>query len=254
MGDATFTKPIARWLEKRRAKKAAKAAAQEMGQADDLASVRDIFELSQRDQPEVAAEPGPSEVSEEPAEVNELDLDLVQNVFTRTPAPEQHAPEFQTTEGGIGRSPEPSISRVRVDPLDEEDGGEPQALAATIADDETTEAEIDEATGAIKPAVRPLQKAVVRDADQDGGERLPAARPLGATTPEAPEGQTRVRPASGEVLDSLPVSLKDIFRKKTATNPQVKALLQRHGKVDATELAADASDLTSKLAASEEQE
>ena len=51
-----------------------------------------------------------------------------------------------------------------------------------------------------------------------------------------PEAKPRERPASGEVLDSNATSLQGIFRKEAVANPYVKALLKRHGAVDARQL------------------
>ena len=41
--------------------------------------------------------------------------------------------------------------------------------------------------------------------------------------------------------------MKDIFRKKTATNPQVKALLRRHDRVNARDLADELNEFAKGL-------
>ena len=69
--------------------------------------------------------------------------------------------------------------------------------------------------------------------------------------PVATPGQ---RPGSGVVLDALPGNLKDIFRKKVVANPQLKALLKRHGRVDVHELADELQEFARSVGATEEQE
>ena len=93
-----------------------------------------------------------------------------------------------------------------------------------------------------RPAVQPSPVA-------DGTGEPAAVRPRPGPPAEAEAPQARARSGAGEVLDSLPVSLKDVFRKKVATKPEVKALLQRHGTVTAAEVAEELRQLASDLRA-----
>ena len=63
------------------------------------------------------------------------------------------------------------------------------------------------------------------------------------------EQKAATPPSSGEVEDSLPLTLKDIFRKKVVINPQIKALLERHGEVDTKELAKELDDFAESIGA-----
>ena len=147
--------------------------------------------------------------------MNELPLDLANNVFGRSSIV---AEEVQVEE------PEPA------EPL-----SRPQVTRVSIQDDgeESTEGD-----GIPEPQIN----VVIQDAQQ---------RPRVPEMPTAPasESQPRPRPGSGEVLDSLPVSLKDIFRNKVVTNPQVKALLKRHDRVDGRELVDELRDFAENLGA-----
>ena len=76
--------------------------------------------------------------------------------------------------------------------------------------------------------------------------------PEAPAVPEAPTSAPGQKP--GEVLDSGGVNLKDIFRKKVVANPQVKNLLNRHGRVDVHELVDELQELARSVGAIEEEE
>ena len=78
-------------------------------------------------------------------------------------------------------------------------------------------------------------------------------RPM-TLSPGAPVSTPGQCPGSGEVLDALPGNLKDIFRKKVVANPQLKALLSRHGRVDVHELADELQEFARSVGATEELE
>lgn len=87
-----------------------------------------------------------------------------------------------------------------------------------------------------------------------GSEAGPRTRQRGGAPAQTPAtgSQAGTRPSSGGVLDSGELSLKDIFRKKSVTNPRTKALLERHGTVDVHELADELQDFARSITAEED--
>ena len=218
MGEATFTKPIIQWLEKRRARKeAARLQAAPPPQEDQSASVHEIFnaQASPRTDPGAPTQSDllreatvPRASPEASIEVNRLAPDLAQEVFGRRAAPparEASVPEPQ----GVHLPGGGPVSRVRI--------GVPSGGAM--------------AEGAAGARRR---------------EGVSTQSP--GTQPNASDLQG-VRPDSEEAVDSLPMSLQDIFRRKVVANPQVRALLQRHGAVDTRELADELRDFARSVGA-----
>ena len=238
MGESLFIEPMKRLFQKMRPKK---AEGPEMPEEEaQLASVRDVFGLKTPAEGQATGEAtrrttaqststGPGEA------ISELGLDLAQNVFNRgldaTPEPvvrpigQPGIESPSTEEEGETRTPEHQPSEIQ-----------------RVSIESTTEEEGAEETDTAVPLVRPIS--------QEGAQAPQAGQREGAST-SSPETPPRTRPASSEVLDSLSVSLKDVFRKKTVTNPQVKALLERHGAVDARELVDELHDLARSMGASE---
>ena len=144
-----------------------------------------------------------------------LPIDLANNVFGRSTAV---AEEVQVEEPGPPEPlPRPQMSRVSIQDDDEE----------------STEGD-----GTSEPQVN----VVMQDAQRR--PRVPEAPPAPAAEP-----QPRPRPGSGEVLDSMPVSLKDVFTNTVRTNVRVKALLKRHESVNGRELADELRDFAESLGA-----
>ena len=120
MGEATFTKPIMKWLEKIRAKRAAKSGAS--AEEDELADLRDIFNLKAPTQ--TATSPPPAQAEAAPEEVGPPEQNLVQDIFgaQETGASEPQAREMSRTaldppKGGDAadepKEPAPKVRRVR---------------------------------------------------------------------------------------------------------------------------------------------
>lgn len=225
MGEATFTKPFVNWMERRRAKKAAKEA--EHAEPEHIDAVSHSLggaSASQREEtPEPpAAEPLPAAGAPPLVDEGTDQLPLnVRDAFTAAaPVTERTPPVAPPSEHGF-----PSVSRVSVE-------------SATV------EAQEEESS----PEPPPVQRVSVEASAEEGAaEAVSAVRPV-----EQPAPQQRPQSGTREVLDSMPASLRDIFRKKTATNPQVKALLKRHGMVDARDLTEQLNEFAKSIGATGE--
>ena len=229
MGESTFTKPLINWLENRRAKKEAQRQAAEEEQLAALVGgpvqSEASREMASDDRGEAVPEPAgvqseialdqaePSTSDGTPPQVKELGYDLAQNVFGRS---SNVAEEVRVEE------PEPAEPLPR-----------PQMTRVSIQDDGEESTDED---GTAEPQIN----VVMQDAQRR--PRVPEAPPAPAS-----ESPTRPRPGSGEVLDSMPVSLKDVFKSNVRTNARVKALLKRHESVNGRELADELRDFAESL-------
>lgn len=245
MGESLFLEPMSRLFQKLRSKGAPKPA--EPGAKDQIRAVRDIFDVTPtptaavvQPSPEVEPEPEPAgpDTTAEPAPEAKLDEDLVQGVFggraaaaSEAPAERADAPRAETSEGQAGAAP-PAAGREEA-PM--------QYASGDPAGPETTpEAEM------AQEAAVPMAEAPPEE-DPDGD--VPTAKPLERASPVGPEAPRMARSVAGEVEDSLPVSVKDIFKKKSTANPQVKALLQRHGTIGAKDLLEEVRQLAREVKA-----
>ena len=245
MGESLFLQPVARWFQKLRSKKAPKPT--EPGADDPIREVRDIFNIAPTPpdagvQPsqQVVPEPEPAgpEAIAEPAPEPKLDPVLAQDVFgggaaagREAPAERSDATQAETPEGQADPA-YPAAGREEASMQYE--SGNPAGPEPTLEEEMAQEATV------------PVAEALPEE-DPDG--EVPTARPLETASPGGREAPQLARSAAGEVEDALPVSVKDIFKKKTTSNPQLKALLQRHGMVDAQELLEEARQLAREIKA-----
>lgn len=257
MGEATFTKPIMEWLAKRRARKSAKLERSAVEAEPTL--VRDTLVAGGAPEPEPAREatfePEPQERETEPAaEPERLPDDLIQNVFRRGPS-SQEQPRGENGPGAESETGQTGPVAAEA-PTGEEtpmsfSTPEPQVSQINRVSIESSPQE--EPGGAQEPWATPVQHVSAGAATgEDVAEGSPAVRVRQETSSKGPEPQPGTGPSSPEAQDSLPFSVKDIFQKKVVANPHVKALLRRHGTVDANELADELRKLTAEIDAKEQ--
>ena len=128
MGEPTFTRPLTKWLEKRRAKKQARL--ERATEDAELEAVRETFHLegpakaqAPQKTPAPATEVAPEEVvppasQQAETETDQLPLDLRDNVFSRrSRPPEEPTPE----EPGTSEPAVRPIGQVRIEPSPEEE-------------------------------------------------------------------------------------------------------------------------------------
>ena len=206
MGEATFTKPFVNWMERRRAKKAAKEA-------------------------EPAERERPTAVSVEP-DVRDVAPPLVKEAAEPAPAAQPLPVAGAPTLVDEGTDQLPLGLRDVFTSAAQVSAAEPAAEPPPP----------DPVLPSVSPPVQRV--SVEASAEEGAAETVSAVRPV-----EQPAPTQRPQSGSREVLDSMSASLRDVFRKKTATNPQLKALLKRHGTVDALDLTEELTEFAKSIGA-----
>ena len=179
--------------------------------------------VEEDDQPSVPPEPEVAPVTQMSAEADseegeKLDPELLKNVFSR-PAP---PPEEVST--GV-----PSIEPVTA-----------QMPTTGVASEEAESP---------TPNVRQMTRVSAGTPSEKGVKLTDLVGQKEQEAAESQDEQPETPPGSEEAEDSLPLTIKDIFRRNVVTSPQVKALLERHGEVDTRELAKELDDFAASIGA-----
>jgi len=206
MGESIIIAPIKRWLQRnllpgRRPK--------ETGQDDQIAYIRDIFDLTNDP---VAINLASIEARD--GVLNQLDSDLVESVF----------------EGTV-----PSSRKTVNIERDEYDESLPVTRPIMKA----------EAIQGQKPGVGSISSEVRQDSAREAVDDGAGAETDDDVEPEEELSnlvdQTLVSkaPVTDDALDFLTGDLKSIFKSKVSANPHTRRLIEKHGTVDAHDLVND---------------
>ena len=217
MGESIIIAPIKRWLQRnllpgRRPK--------ETGQDDQIAYIRDIFDLT-NDPVEINL----ASIEARDGVLNQLDSDLVESVFEATVPSSRKTVNVERDEYDESLPVTRPIMKVSADAApDGQNAGARQrqqpvarSTSTEVAQDSTREA-LDNGAGA------------ETDDDVEPEEELSNL-----------VDQTLVSkaPVTDDALDFLTGDLKSIFKSKVSANPHTRRLIEKHGTVDAHDLVND---------------
>ena len=217
MGESIIIAPIKRWLQRnllpgRRPK--------ETGQDDQIAYIRDIFDLT-NDPVEInlASIEAPDGV------LNQLDSDLVESVFEGTVPSSRKTVNIERDEYDESLPVTRPIMKVSADAApDGQNVGARQrqqpvarSTSTEVTQDSTREALDDRAVAETDDGVEP-EKELSNLVDQTLVSKAPV---------------------TDDALDFLTGDLKSIFKSKVSANPHTKRLIEKHGTVDAHDLVND---------------
>lgn len=217
MGESIIIAPIKRWLQRnllpgRRPK--------ETGQDDQIAYIRDIFDLT-NDPVEInlASIEAPDGV------LNQLDSDLVESVFEATVPSSRKTVNVERDEYDESLPVTRPIMKVSADAAP--DG---QNLGARQRQ---------------QPVARSTSTEVTQDSTREALDDGAGAETDDDVEPEEELSnlvdQTLVSkaPVTDDALDFLTGDLKSIFKSKVSANPHTRRLIEKHGTVDAHDLVND---------------
>ena len=217
MGESIIIAPIKRWLQRnllpgRRPK--------ETGQDDQIAYIRDIFDLT-NDPVEInlASIEAPDGV------LNQLDSDLVESVFEATVPSSRKTVNVERDEYDESLPVTRPIMKVSADAAP--DG---QNLGARQRQ---------------QPVARSTSTEVAQDSTREALDNGAGAETDDDVEPEEELSnlvdQTLVSkaPVTDDALDFLTGDLKSIFKSKVSANPHTRRLIEKHGTVDAHDLVND---------------
>ena len=234
MGESIIIAPIKRWLQRnlllgRHPK--------ETGQDDQIAYIRDIFDLT--DVP-VAINLASSEAPDRG--LNQLDSNLVESVFEST-APSSRKTVNIEREECDESLPVTRPIKVSADATPEGQNVEIRQRKQPVARSTSTEVTQDSThqkkiwTNTLREA---LDDGAVAETDDDvePEEELPDL---------ADETLTSEAPDTDDSLSFLSRDLKSTFKRKVSANPHTKRLIEEHGTVDAHELVHDLRGLVRSI-------
>ena len=217
MGESIIIAPIKRWLQRnllpgRRPK--------ETGQDDQIAYIRDIFDLTNDPVAiNLASIEAPDGV------LNQLDSDLVESVFEGTVPSSRKTVNVERDEYDESLPVTRSIMKVSADAAP--DG---QNLGARQRQ---------------QPVARSTSTEVTQDSTREALDDGAGAETDDDVEPEEELSnlvdQTLVSkaPVTDDALDFLKGDLKSIFKSKVSANPHTRRLIEKHGTVDAHDLVND---------------
>jgi hypothetical protein len=217
MGESIIIAPIKRWLQRnllpgRRPK--------ETGQDDQIAYIRDIFDLTNDPVAiNLASIEAPDGV------LNQLDSDLVESVFEATVPSSRKTVNVERDEYDESLPVTRPIMKVSADAAP--DG---QNLGARQRQ---------------QPVARSTSTEVTQDSTREALDDGAGAETDDDVEPEEELSnlvdQTLVSkaPVTDDALDFLTGDLKSIFKSKVSVNPHTRRLIEKHGTVDAHDLVND---------------
>ena len=217
MGESIIIAPIKRWLQRnllpgRRPK--------ETGQDDQIAYIRDIFDLTNDPVAiNLASIEAPDGV------LNQLDSDLVESVFEATVPSSRKTVNVERDEYDESLPVTRPIMKVSADAAP--DG---QNLGARQRQ---------------QPVARSTSTEVTQDSTREALDDGAGAETDDDVEPEEELSnlvdQTLVSkaPVTDDALDFLTGDLKSIFKSKVSANPHTRRLIEKHGTVDAHDLVND---------------
>ena len=217
MGESIIIAPIKRWLQRnllpgRRPK--------ETGQDDQIAYIRDIFDLTNDPVAiNLASIEAPDGV------LNQLDSDLVESVFEATVPSSRKTVNVERDEYDESLPVTRPIMKVSADAAP--DGQNVGARQRT------------------QPVARSTSTEVTQDSTREALDDGAGAETDDDVEPEEELSnlvdQTLVSkaPVTDDALDFLTGDLKSIFKSKVSANPHTRRLIEKHGTVDAHDLVND---------------
>ena len=227
MGESIIIAPIKRWLQRnllpgRRPK--------ETGQDDQIAYIRDIFDLTNDPVAiNLASIEAPDGV------LNQLDSDLVESVFEATVPSSRKTVNVERDEYDESLPVTRSIMKVSADAAP--DG---QNLGARQRQ---------------QPVARSTSTEVTQDSTREALDDGAGAETDDDVEPEEELSnlvdQTLVSkaPVTDDALDFLTRDMESIFKSKVSANPHTRRLIEKHGTVDAHDLVNDLRGLVRSIEA-----
>ncbi|HIA16424.1 MAG TPA: hypothetical protein EYN72_06520 [Dehalococcoidia bacterium] len=217
MGESIIIAPIKRWLQRnllpgRRPK--------ETGQDDQIAYIRDIFDLT-NDPVEInlASIEAPDGV------LNQLDSDLVESVFEATVPSSRKTVNVERDEYDESLPVTRPIMKVSADAAPDGQNVGARQRQQPVARSTSTEVTQDSTREALD--------------DGAGAETDDDVEPEEELSNLVDQTLVSKAPVTDDALDFLTGDLKSIFKSKVSANPHTRRLIEKHGTVDAHDLVND---------------
>ena len=217
MGESIIIAPIKRWLQRnllpgRRPK--------ETGQDDQIAYIRDIFDLT-NDPVEInlASIEAPDGV------LSQLDSDLVESVFEGTVPSSRKTVNIERDEYDESLPVTRPIMKVSADAAPDGQNVGARQRQQPVARSTSTEVTQDSTREALD--------------DGAGAETDDDVEPEEELSNLVDQTLVSKAPVTDDALDFLTGDLKSIFKSKVSANPHTKRLIEKHGTVDAHDLVND---------------
>lgn len=215
MGESIIIAPIKRWLQRnllpgRRPK--------ETGQDDQIAYIRDIFDLTNDPVAiNLASIEAPDGV------LNQLDSDLVESVFEATVPSSRKTVNVERDEYDESLPVTRPIMKVSADAAPDGQNLGARQRQQPVARSTSTEVTQDS----------------TREALDDGAETDDDVEPEEELSNLVDQTLVSKAPVTDDALDFLTGDLKSIFKSKVSVNPHTRRLIEKHGTVDAHDLVND---------------
>lgn len=217
MGESIIIAPIKRWLQRnllpgRRPK--------ETGQDDQIAYIRDIFDLT-NDPVEInlASIEAPDGV------LSQLDSDLVESVFEATVPSSRKTVNVERDEYDESLPVTRPIMKVSADAAPDGQNVGARQRQQPVARSTSTEVTQDSTREALD--------------DGAGAETDDDVEPEEELSNLVDQTLVSKAPVTDDALDFLTGDLKSIFKSKVSANPHTRRLIEKHGTVDAHDLVND---------------
>ena len=227
MGESIIIAPIKRWLQRnllpgRRPK--------ETGQDDQIAYIRDIFDLT-NDPVEInlASIEAPDGV------LSQLDSDLVESVFEATVPSSRKTVNVERDEYDESLPVTRPVMKVSADAAPDGQNVGARQRQQPVARSTSTEVTQDSTREA-------LADREVAETDDD----VEPEEELSNLVDHTPMSKA---PVTDDALDFLTGDLKSIFKSKVSANPHTRRLIEKHGTVDAHDLVNDLRGLVRSIEA-----
>ena len=217
MGESIIIAPIKRWLQRnllpgRRPK--------ETGQDDQIAYIRDIFDLTNDPVAiNLASIEAPDGV------LNQLDSDLVESVFEATVPSSRKTVNVERDEYDESLPVTRSIMKVSADAAPDGQNVGARQRQQPVARSTSTEVTQDSTREALD--------------DGAGAETDDDIEPEEELSNLVDQTLVSKAPVTDDALDFLTGDLKSIFKSKVSANPHTRRLIEKHGTVDAHDLVND---------------
>ena len=217
MGESIIIAPIKRWLQRnllpgRRPK--------ETGQDDQIAYIRDIFDLTNDPVAiNLASIEAPDGV------LSQLDSDLVESVFEGTVPSSRKTVNVERDEYDESLPVTRPIMKVRADAAPDGQNVGARQRQQPVARSTSTEVTQDSTREALD--------------DGAGAETDDDVEPEEELSNLVDQTLVSKAPVTDDALDFLKGDLKSIFKSKVSANPHTKRLIEKHGTVDAHDLVND---------------
>ena len=217
MGESIIIAPIKRWLQRnllpgRRPK--------ETGQDDQIAYIRDIFDLTNDPVAiNLASIEAPDGV------LNQLDSDLVESVFEGTVPSSRKTVNIERDEYDESLPVTRPIMKVSADAAPDGQNVGARQRQQPVARSTSTEVTQDSTREALD--------------DGAGAETDDDVEPEEELSNLVDQTLVSKAPVTDDALDFLKGDLKSIFKSKVSANPHTRRLIEKHGTVDAHDLVND---------------